>query len=166
MPMRPVMKGTKIYIAVSSGSTPAVVNSDLDQAGFEALTWQEATQAISIGEYGRNSNMLSQDELATTVTQKQKGVTNLGDPAIDFSRSLTDVGQAALRNAGLETYNDNVAVKFAFDDKQTAGGTSTVDYVRAVVSGPVKLNGGVDDFIRERFTLGLNQLLTINGSDA
>jgi len=166
MAMRAVMKNTTVSIAVTSGSTPYVASIDLDAAGFADLTWQAIGQVGSIGEYGNNSNIITYDELATAVAQKQKGITNIGDPVIECSRSLTDLGQAALRNAGAPTFNDVVAIRVAFDDKQTAGGTSTVDYLRAVVSGPVKPNGRNEDFVLERFTLGAMQLLTVNGSDA
>ena len=67
----------------------------------------------------------------------------------------TDAGQIALRAAALTDYR--YAFKFTDDDKPASDYTDTVHYNRGIVNGPVRPNGRNEDFILERFTLGLVQ---------
>jgi hypothetical protein len=142
-------KGRKVYIC----ETPQP--SDLDQTGYEALTWVQVGNVGSVGETGTNTNVVSYDELDTDVTQKGKGMSNAGDPVIECARNPTDDGQIALRAAALTDYR--YAFKFTDDDKPAADYTDTVHYNRGIVSGPIRPNGRNEDFILERFTLGLVQ---------
>lgn len=135
--------------------------ADLDQAGFEALTWVEVGHVGSIGEIGLSSNIVNYDELGTEVTQKQKAVANAGDPQIEVARNPTDPGQIALRTAGATKFN--YAFKFEDADAPSTGESNTIYYSRGVISGPMIPGGKVQDFILERYTLGLNQpIITVN----
>lgn len=147
--MANTMKGRKLYIC----ATPQP--NDLNQAAFEALTWVEVKHVGSIGELGTSTNMVSYDELATEVTQKQKGISNAGDPQIDLARDPNDPGQILLRTAGATKFN--YAFKMEDADAPTTGSSNTIYYNRGVVSGPTRPGGRNQDFILERYTLGLNQ---------
>jgi hypothetical protein len=148
-------KGRKLYICADPQP------DDLNQAGFEALTWVQVLNVGSIGEMGLTSNIVSYDELDTEVTQKQKAVSNAGDPPIEVSRNPTDPGQILLRTAGATKFN--YAFKVEDADAPSSGSSNSIFYTRGVVSGPTMPGGKVQDFILERYTLGLNQpIITVN----
>jgi hypothetical protein len=128
-------------------------NSDLDQAGFEALTFIDIGNVGSIGEIGTQTNILTYDTLDTTVIQKAKGMSNAGDPAIEVARDKTDTGQDALRTAALATSD-----AYAFELTMANG---DVIYNRGVVSGPTRPMGRNEDFDLEVFQLGLTQVEVI-----
>src|SRR5690606_29127121 len=111
--------GRKFFIC----TTPQ--EEDLSVAEFEALTYVEVKYVGNIGETGTQENIISYDTMDTTVTQKQKGIANAGDPTIEVAYDPNDPGQAAMRDAA-ETRN-NYAFKFEFDDAVGAG-TPTVKY--------------------------------------
>jgi hypothetical protein len=142
-------KGRKLYIC----ATPQP--NDLDQAGYEALTYTEVKHVGSIGEMGTSSNVVSYDELATEVTQKSKGIANAGDPQIDTARDPNDPGQILMRTAGNTKFV--YAFKIEDADAPSAGSSNTVYYNRGIVAGPIRPGGRNQDFILERYTLGLVQ---------
>lgn len=150
-------KGRKVYIAVTApgGTTPSPQASVLDQAGYEALNWKEIGNVGSVGEAGTNTNVVTYDELATDVAQKQKGISNAGDPVIECARNPTDGGQIALRAAAATRYV--YAFKFEDADKPQDSYTNTIIYNRGIVAGPVRPNGRNEDFILENFTIGMVQ---------
>ncbi|MBN49993.1 MAG: hypothetical protein CMN85_10660 [Spongiibacteraceae bacterium] len=136
--------GDKFYISTTAQS------SNLDQTGFEALSFTQVTQVGSIGEYGVSTNMLSYDTLDTVVSQKAKGITNAGDPAIECARNSDDAGQLAMKVAGAPTYYNAHAFKVLRQD-------GSIDYLRGLVAGPVAPNGRNEDFDLWVFTLALVQ---------
>ena len=142
-------KGRKVYICVTAQPT------DLDQTGYEALIWTRVKHVGSVGESGTKTNINSYDELETDVTQKSKGISNAGDPVIECARNPTDAGQVALRAAALTHFV--YAFKFEDADAPASDYTNTVYYNRGLVAGPERPNGKNEDFILERFTLGLVQ---------
>lgn len=129
--------------------------ADLDQAGFEALTWVEVKNVGSVGETGISTNILTYDTLGTDVTQKGKGVSNAGDPDIEVARISTDAGQVALRAAAQTNYN--YALKIERNDAPDATYTNRMEYNRGLVAGPKRPNGRNEDFDLEVFSLGLQQ---------
>lgn len=151
-------KGRKLYVCATD--QPA----DLDLAGFEALTWVEVGNVGSVGPTGTNTNIVSYDELSTEVTQKQKGISNAGDPPIECARNASDPGQIVLRTAGQTKLY--YAFKIEDDDAPSAGFTNSIYYNRGLVTGPVRPGGRNEDFILETFTLGLVQEEIINDPEA
>lgn len=147
--MANTQKDVKFYIC----TTPQP--ADLDQAGFEALTWVAVGQVGKIGETGIKTNVVSYDTLDTDVSTKAKGVSNAGDPTVECARSYNDAGQVAMRAAALTNFN--YATKIERNDAPDASTTNTVIYNRGLVMGPTRPNGGVEDFDLEIFTLGLQQ---------
>lgn len=128
-----------------------VQNTDLDEAGFTALTYVEVGSVGSVGEYGVSTNVLTYDTWNTLVAKKAKGITNAGDPEVEVARSATDAGQIAMRTAGHPSVKDSYAFEVTRQD-------GTVEYLRGLVAGPRKPNGRNEDFDLEIFTLMLNQL--------
>lgn len=147
--MANTMKGRKLYIC----ATPQAI--DLNQAAFEALTFVEVKNVGMIGDFGITDNLVSYDELATVVNQKQKGIGDAGSPQVDMSENPTDPGQILMRTAGDTKYQ--YAFKVENADATSASESNTIYYFRAVVSGPLHPGGRNQDFLLERYTLGINQ---------
>lgn len=153
------MANTNAHGRLFISSTPQA--NDLDQAGYEALTWVEIKSVGVVGETGSKTNMLNYDTWDTTVVQKAKGITDAGSPQITLARVPSDAGQIALRAAALQ--NLNYAFKLLRNDPITIGGVGSIFYNRGLVVGPTHPNGKNEDFDLEVFTLGLNQQeLTVN----
>lgn len=151
MAVKATKKGSKVYVCATAQ------NDDLNQAGYEGLTWVQVGKVGSVGDFGATSNIVNYDTLDEDVTTKQKGVANAGDPEIEVASVYDDAGQVILRSFGDPTELDNMAIKIERNDGPS-GMTNTIIYSRGVVSGPTYPGGGSDDFELERFTVGLNQL--------
>ncbi|WJR66950.1 hypothetical protein QTA58_22625 [Neorhizobium sp. CSC1952] len=153
-------KGSKVYVCATAQ------NEDLDQAGFEGLTWVQVGKVGNIGDFGADSTMNSYNTLDEAVTQKQKGTANAGDPQIEMADIADDPGQVILRTFGDPLNQNNLAIKIERNDKPQAGWSNTILYSRGVVSGPLYPGGGSDDFELARYTIGLNQLpIRVNPED-
>jgi hypothetical protein len=148
MPIKATHKGTTIHVCSTAQ------NDDLNQAGYEALTWVQVGKVGNPGDFGATSNLPTYDTLDEAVTQKQKGVANAGDPQIEVASIPSDAGQIIMRSFGHPLNEDNMAIKWTRSNSQ-------VLYSRGVVSGPMYPGGGSDDFVLERYTVGLNQLPVI-----
>lgn len=149
-------KGRRVYICAT------VKPTDLTQEQFEALTWVQVGKVGNVGDFGRQTNIVSYTTLDTEYQQKSKGISNAGDPVIECSRSYNDAGQVIMRTAGAPTSRYSYALKIEENDKPTADYTNTIHYVRGKVAGPVNLGGGNEDFVREQYTIGLEQVLTVD----
>jgi len=126
-------------------ATPAT--TDLDAAGFAALTWVAVGKVGSVGEFGIVQNIVDYDTWAGT-TLKGKGSKRPGDPEVEYARDETDAGQDVLRTAcDLATAH---AVKVTKQD-------GTIFYSRALVAGPSMPQGRGEDADIEVVTLGLVQ---------
>ena len=148
--------GAKFYIAVDNTTSEAEVHdTDLDLAGYQALTWLEVKGVGNMGQTGTDTNVVSYDELATEVTQKGKGISNAGDPDVECRRIGDDPGQVQMRAASLTKFS--YAFKYELDNAPNATGNGTTYYNRGLVMGPTRPNGGNEDFELEVYTLGLNQ---------
>ena len=149
--------GAKFYIGVDSTTNLAKPQAtDLDAAGFAALTWLEVKAVGSVGETGTQTNIVSYDTLGTDVTLKGKGISNGGDPEIEVARIPTDPGQIQMR-AAANTRN-SYAFKYEQADAITPStGKGTTFYNRGLITGPRHPNGRNEDFVLEIYQLGLNQ---------
>jgi hypothetical protein len=143
--------GSKLFIC----ATPQP--DDLDQTGFEGLTWVQIGGVGSAGEAGTSTNILTYDTWDTEVAQKAKGISNAGDPDIEVARDPDDAGQVILRAAALT--NLNYAFKEMRNDAPNADEDSrpTTYYNRGLVIGPRRPRGRNEDFDLEIYTLGLQQ---------
>lgn len=150
-------KGRRFYIAVETAGQPVPLAqpADLSQSEYEALNWLEVKNVGAVGETGTNTNIVSYDELATEVTQKNKGISNAGDPVVECARNPADPGQQAMRAAGKTKYY--YAFKTEDADAPDADQTNSVYFNRGLVTGPTRPGGRNEDFILENFTLGLVQ---------
>lgn len=151
-----INKGRKFYFCETAQP------SDLDQAGFEALTYIEVGSIVTVGETGANTNVVSQDYWGTDVTQKQTGVTNAGDPTVEVGQDLGDAGQNAMRAVA----NNGGNYAYKIEDALLPGQlTPVIRYNRGIVLGPVDSNGDVEGWNNQTFTFGNNQKqITVNAT--
>lgn len=144
-----IKKDGKLYICETAQGT------DLLQAGFEALTWVEIGNVVTLPDFGITDNIVTQDYINTGVSQKQKGFRNASDTEIVVGFDPNDTGQDALRDAAATRLN--YAFKLEASDAPDASTTNTIRYSRGVVGGPNFTGGGGEDFDNETYQLGLNQ---------
>lgn len=158
--IKTTLQGTKVYVS------SAAVTFPLNQSAFEALTWKEISSVGNLGDYGVSPNMVSYNTLATDVTSKAKGVEDAGDLTIEVARVYDDEGQVQLAAAADTKYN--WAIKIEYEDAPTAAYTNTIVYGAGPVSGPQRLGGSTDDFIRESFTVAFSDQkpITVNPTNA
>jgi len=144
-----IKKDSKLYICETAQG------ADLLQAGYEALTWVEIGNIVTMPDFGVSDNIVTQDYINTDVSQKRKGFRNASDTEIVVGFLPDDDGQDALRVAADTKFN--YAFKLESDDAPDASTTNTIRYSRGVVGGPNFTGGGGEDFDNETFQLGLNQ---------
>ena len=152
------MKNAKVYIAVTEadGSIPEAQTASLaNAAAYDALDWQQIKFVGEIGEYGSQTEMATYYTLDESVATKIKTTTNPGDPTIECREVPADKGQIAVTAAGAVTFTSPVAIKVVYDDMPSGGDNGTTRYFRAVVSGPVYVNGRIENFRLIRFILGV-----------
>lgn len=141
---------SKVYICATAQPL------NLDQSGYEALTWVEIGGVGNLGETGKTTNMVSYPTWGDSVVQKAKGLTNAGDPSLEVARIPTDAGQVILRAAAAVGNNNTYAFKIVKADG-AVGATGTTIYNRGIVGGPTRPNGANEDFDLEVFMIALIQ---------
>jgi len=140
---------------ISICTTPQ--NSDLDKAGFEALTYVQVKKVGNAGDWPADENVLSYNTLDRKVSSKGKGLINAGSPVVECARTYDDPGQIAMRAAG------DTALEYAFklelnDSPNPGTVTNTVIYNRGLVmKTKITGGGGVEDFVVEQYPLELVQ---------
>jgi hypothetical protein len=131
--------------------------ADLNRAGYEALTWVEITKIVTLPDFGVTDNIVSQDYIATDVSQKQKGYRSASDTELVVGRDHADAGQDIVRAAAL-TRSNYALMLVGSDSPNASATTNTIRYSRGVIGGPNFTGGGGEDFDNETFQIGLNQL--------
>jgi len=136
--------GAKLYI----GTTAA--NADLDLSGFQAKSYTRVNSTGSVGDWETTDNILTYNTTDDDVADKQKGVANAGDPAIECAYSSSDTGQLAMVTAR------DASDKYPFKLELSNG---DILYSRGVVGGAgIGGGGGREDFVVRKFSLGLVQI--------
>lgn len=136
--------GRKIFVSTTAENTA------LTPAEFELLSYTEIKFVGNIGQFGIDTNVLSYPLLGEVVMQKQKGMTDAGDVAVECARKDSDAGQLAMRVAGAPDYYDAHAFRVINQD-------GSIDYLRGLVMGPVSPGGGNEDFDLHTYTVALIQ---------
>ena len=78
-------KGSKVYVC----ETPQ--NTDLTATAYAALTWVQVGKVGKVGDFGSESTINNYNTLDEPVQQKQKGVSNAGDPLIGSEKLATSL---------------------------------------------------------------------------
>jgi hypothetical protein len=150
--------GTKVSISTTS------VDKDANLATVEALTFAEIGSVGNLGDYGVSPNNVNYNTLGRDLTVKSKGVQDGGDCQIEVAYIYDDAGQVAIRAAALTKFNWCLKIEYA--DAPSEDFSNTIVYLKGIISGPMKLGGGPDDFHREQFTMGVNALpIVVNPED-
>lgn len=138
--------GGEFYVCVTAQP------NDLDQAGFEALSWVKVGNVGKLPQSGTTSNIVKYPTLDTDVVLKNKGTSDGGDGDLEVARSDTDAGQVALRAMAATKFY--YATKRIATDAPSSDYTNSIFYNRGLVSGPGHPGGGNEDFILETFQFG------------
>jgi len=129
---------------------------DLLQAEFEALTWVEVGNIVTLPDFGYTQNTVTQDYINTDMSQKRKGFKQGSESDLVIGRDYEDAGQTALRT--IVESPANYAFKLELSDSPNpATTTNTVMYSRGIASGWNFSGGGGEDFDNATITIGLNQ---------
>ena len=139
-------KGSKLYIC----TTPQPDN--LNQAGYEALTWVQIIGVGRCGEFTVDENMVNY-QLEQGGNLKAKGFSSFSDPEFEFATDYADAGQDGVRAAGLTDLS--YAFKREKADKLNAAGNNTVIYAIGKVKRVMDVNGTGDDIIRQSSVLAI-----------
>lgn len=130
-----------------------VANSDLDQAGFEALTWLDVLHHATLPAMGNTETINAYSPL-NGVDQHFKGNKTAGNNDFEYRVDVDSTGQDMMRTAGAS--NDDYAIRVTMADG-TATTTPTIFYSRAKVAEVRQKEGGDNDPMVDMTTLGFNQ---------
>lgn len=126
-------------VKTSAGSTISIVNSlpaTFNAAGYDALTFKEIGEVVSIGEMGKKFNIVQHKPLKDRQIIKRKGSYDNGSVPIGYARHSADAGQVeALAALDLDT-SSSFMITLQGGDKQ---------YFTAQISSMTTNVGSVDD---------------------
>lgn len=130
-----IKKGSVISICTTPQS------SELDQTGFEALTYVTAGKVISEPPFGVTENTVPQDYVDQSYTRKFKGFKTPAGGDMTFGIDPDEAGQAEFKTAAGTRFA--YAIKIERDDSPDGGVamTNTVMYGRVLVMGGL-IDGG------------------------
>lgn len=103
------MTSTGITIGAVLGA-PAT----FDQAGFEALTFENIGQVTNVPAFGPTVQVVESNPLATGITEKFVGFVNYGSVALEADYDDTDAGQALVTSA-VDTGDASFGQDFSFE---------------------------------------------------
>jgi len=131
--------------------TAIAANTDVaDKAAYAALVYTEVPNVGSFGDTGVSQNVVSYSTWDRNVAAKGKGEADAGSPTVEF----LDVASAGMTIMETNAAVDN-ANSYAFKIEWPDG---TIEYNRGIVTGPMRLKGGNEDFKRVSFNLGFSQV--------
>lgn len=145
----PVQTSTGLILSVVA-DTPATE----DAVGYEALTYQEIGEVVSVGEYGASQQVVNHEPLKTGITEKYKGFTNFGSVTVEMGRDASDAGQAALAagSTGAEKFTEH-----SFKVEYPGG---DVDYFQGKIFGYTKNPGGANSIVSASSNIEINTEIT------
>lgn len=138
-------------LAIVSGA-PATNN----QAGFEALSFTNVGEIVSIGEHGAAYALVTHSPLDSRRVKKFKGSVNDGSIAVSLGMDLTDAGQTALV-AGADGANVDAdhSIRIRYQD-------NSVEYFTAKVMSYTRNPGSIDSIVAANTTLEVtNQIVDV-----
>lgn len=124
--------GTKFSLSLPAPAT-------FDAVGYAALTYTEVKEVTNIPDFGPTTNVVSYNPLATPITKKLKGSTNMGSGSLEFAALSTDAGQILVKAAS--AYN---APEYSIKVEEQDG---AISYYRAVFVSYSKKIGTIDNVV-------------------
>lgn len=135
--------GTTIQICATAQPT------DLDQSGFEALTYVAApVNVVTFPSFGIDENIVSQDYADGGLTKHSKGFKRGQQSSLIFGDLAGDTGQAAFHTAS--------ATRSSFALKMTSADGS-IRYTRALIGEPTFTGGEGEAFDNFEFPIAIQQ---------
>jgi hypothetical protein len=139
--------GSKVHI----GTTVAA--SSLAQ--YEADTYQEIGEIVTIGEFGRVYDEITHTSIGNRATRKFKGAYNDGNLQLGLGRDAADAGQAAAR-AALDDDNDyNFKIELNDDSVGDTDSAPTTFYFRGKVMSYTTNIDGVNAVVQSTIAIGI-----------
>lgn len=145
-------------VQTSTGLTLSVVAdtpATEDQAGYEALSYIEVGEVVSVSEYGASQEVVNHQPLKTGITEKYKGFTNYGSVAVEMGRVASDAGQQALADGTSGGANDFSEHSFKFEYP-----SGDVDYFQGKIFGYTKNPGGANSIVSASTNIEINTKIT------
>lgn len=141
--------GTLLAIAPES---PA---DDTDAAQFAALsTWQNVGRISNMGEFGASASEVNFNDVSRRVTQKLKGVVDMGNQTIEIGRDIADLGQLIIEAANDldgSTFDTIHSIRITYK-------SGTIEYYTGLVMNHMTTLGDADQVI------GANTLFAITSA--
>lgn len=134
--------GTALAIVASSPAT-------YDEAGFDALTYTNVGEIVSLGEHGGTTALITHNPLDTRRTNKFKGSINDGSMTMGLGLDLSDAGQQVLYAGALGANIDaDHSVRITYGD-------GSITYFTPKVMSYTRNPGTVDNIVAANTTLEL-----------
>lgn len=143
-----------VHTSAASKISIGTTLSAASQAEFEADTYVEIGEVITIGEFGRQYETVTLETISNRNRRKFKGVRDDGDLALGLAKKPSDLGQAALQAAldSDEDYNFRIVENDGPDDTD---GDGTTSFFRAkVMSYRTNIND-VNSVVQAAVTLAI-----------
>jgi len=140
-----VQTSTGLILSVS-----AALPATEDKVGYDALTWTEVGEIVSIGEYGPSQEEVNHTPLKTGLVEKYKGATDNGSLAIEMGKDATDAGQLLL-DAGA-----NGAAKFTVHSIKIEYPQGDIDAFQGLIFGFNKNPGAINSIVSASTNIGIN----------
>lgn len=134
---------------VFSVSTTAVGCDDLELSDFEALSYESVPNMGNHGDTGISQNLVNYSTWDRNVIRKGKGEADAQNPDVEFL-DIPSAGLDIMLLAAGVSNTENYAFKVEWAD-------GSIEYNRGLVTGPMRMKGGNEDFKRIQFSLGLQQ---------
>ena len=142
---------------------PAVLvdlGGTLGTAELESSDWKECGEVVSLGEFGREYNVVSVVNLKEGATRKFKGSYNNGTVQVDLLFDRTDVGQTLLEVGG----DNDIATYACRVGLPGAAAVGEEFYFEGLVTMLKRIVGGPDDAIMLRATFEIDHNSIVEGT--
>jgi hypothetical protein len=92
--------GTKVRVVLGE---PGTYNNNAT-TGFPSLSMVQVGEAVDVGDFGGESEVLTHTPIATGIVEKLIGPTDYGNMAVQMGKKMSDAGQTILK-AGFDGVN-------------------------------------------------------------
>lgn len=138
--------GSKLFICATAQPT------NLTKIEFEALTWIEISDVVTMPSIGEEVSMPTQTYVNRNRAVFQKGVYTGVSTEVVIGYDYADAGQDAIEAASLAS--GKYAFKMVGVDSPNSGTTTnTTAYFRALVGPRSFAGGGAEDFVNNTYSL-------------
>ena len=147
-------------LTTTFGVSDAAVPANINEASYDLIAFTDCGEVVSLGEFGREYNVVSVVNLAEGATRKFKGSYNNGTVQVDLLFDSADAGQSLLEDGAQETatYLFKIGLPGASPDGEEFYFSGLVTMLKRIVGGP-------DDAIMLRATIEIDHRNIIEGTN-